>query len=139
MLCDGYQRQCCIGALIRKPGIFAACRCSRFVTRSPLRFGQFGHSQPTTSDHRMKIPEAIYLHPSRYGQGIGALLIEHACRSLGEIGYRNVSLWVLTSNCRARTFYERAGFEGDDQTRQFELGGAVLWEIRYQRPLDGCY
>ncbi|WCM21929.1 GNAT family N-acetyltransferase [Paraburkholderia bryophila] len=94
----------------------------------------YGKCRDTDKDASWGEIEAIYLHPSRYGQGIGALLIERACRSLEEMGYRNVSLWVLTSNCRARTFYERAGFAGDDQTKEFELGGAVLCEIRYQRP-----
>jgi ribosomal protein S18 acetylase RimI-like enzyme len=79
--------------------------------------------------------ESIYLHPLRYGQGIGTLLIEHACRSLDDMGYAHSSLWVLTSNWRARAFYERAGFVPDDQVREFEIGGSVLREMRYQRPL----
>lgn len=82
--------------------------------------------------------EAIYLHPSRYGQGIGALLMKHASASLGQMGYRHVSLWVLTSNGRARTFYERAGFTADNQIKEFEVGGSVLCEMRYQRLIDSC-
>jgi GNAT superfamily N-acetyltransferase len=99
----------------------------------------YGKCRDTDKDASWGEIEAIYLHPSRYGQGIGALLMDHAGRSLGEMGYRHVSLWVLTNNCRARTFYERAGFAADDKTKEFELGGAVLCEIRYQRPMDGCY
>ena len=83
--------------------------------------------------------EAIYLHPSRYGQGIGTLLMEHACHSLAELRYTHVSLWVLTNNLRARTFYEHAGFAVDDKTKEFELGGSVLCEIRYQRRIGGSY
>lgn len=80
--------------------------------------------------------EAIYLHPSRYGQGIGASLIEHACCSLREMGYTEASLWVLTINWRARTFYERAGFVADDQLKTAEIGGVQLHEIRYRRDLS---
>lgn len=82
--------------------------------------------------------EAIYLHPSQSGQGIGAMLMERARRALGEMGYSHVSLWVLANNWRARTFYERAGFAADDKTREIELGGSVLCEMRYQRPMDVC-
>ncbi|RKP46949.1 GNAT family N-acetyltransferase [Trinickia fusca] len=79
--------------------------------------------------------EAIYLHPSRYGQGIGTSLIEHACCSLREMGYTQASLWVLTNNWRARTFYERTGFVTDEQLKTVEIGGSLLHEIRYRRGL----
>lgn len=79
--------------------------------------------------------EAIYLHPTRYGVGIGAVLMEHACQSLAAMGYTHASLWVLIKNWRARGFYEHAGFVADGQAKEFEIGGSVLSEMRYQRPL----
>ncbi|PQV49370.1 GNAT family N-acetyltransferase [Paraburkholderia sp. BL21I4N1] len=98
----------------------------------------YGKCRDTDKDASWGEIEAIYLDPSQYGQGIGALLMQHACRSLDEMGYTHALLWVLTKNCRARTFYERVGFVADDRTREFELGGSVLCEIRYQR-LGGSY
>lgn len=85
---------------------------------------------------------AIYLHPSRYSQVIGASLMERARSSLEETGYRYMSLWVLTENCRARAFYERAGFSTDNETKEVVSGGIVFgryatagqWIVVSRRP-----
>lgn len=79
--------------------------------------------------------EAIYLHPAQYGVGIGASLMQHASQSLVLMGFSAASLWVLAENTRARKFYERAGFFTNEAAKEFELGGAVLREVRYQRAL----
>jgi ribosomal protein S18 acetylase RimI-like enzyme len=62
--------------------------------------------------------------------------LKHAQRSLRELGFGSVSLWVLANNARARTFYERVGFSTDEKAKAFELGGAVLSEVRYERSMD---
>jgi GNAT superfamily N-acetyltransferase len=96
----------------------------------------YGKCRDTDKDESWGEIEAIYLHPSRYGQQIGALLLKHAQRSLRELGFGSVSLWVLANNARARTFYERVGFSTDEKAKAFELGGAVLSEVRYERSMD---
>ncbi len=95
----------------------------------------YGKCRDSDKDATWAEIEALYLHPARYGQGIGALLIEHACAALAKMGYAQVSLWVLVENKRARTFYERAGFEHDERIKTFELGGAQLAETRYRHLL----
>jgi GNAT superfamily N-acetyltransferase len=50
---------------------------------------------------------AIYVRSSQYGTGVGHRLIETA------IGDAPAYLWVFEANARARTFYERHGFEPD--------------------------
>lgn len=95
----------------------------------------YGKCRDTDKDASWGEIEAFYLHPSRYGQGIGTSLMLYARKSLLIMGYSGVSLWVLTNNVRARKFYEHAGFSADEEAREFELGGAVLGEIRYQRTL----
>ena len=79
--------------------------------------------------------EAIYLHPAHCGQGIGAALIEHACRSLHDAGHGWVSLWVLFENRRAKAFYEREGFVAEPDVKTFEIDGVPIEEIRYWRTL----
>jgi len=75
---------------------------------------------------------ALYLLPERWGQGHGRVLLERAREVLALRGYRTCELWVLSSNTRARAFYEAAGFSlaADDVPR--ELLGTTLLESRYE-------
>ena len=43
-----------------------------------------------------------------------------------------IFLWVLGNNVRARRFYEMAGFAADGAEEGFEVGDAVVPEVRYQ-------
>lgn len=52
-------------------------------------------------------------------------------------GFHEMALWVLKENWRARRFYERAGFLPDGAEEPFEVGGAVVPEVRYVRALMG--
>jgi ribosomal protein S18 acetylase RimI-like enzyme len=79
--------------------------------------------------------QSIYLHPSQFRQGIGSLLLEHACSRLSERGYAQVSLWVLAGTLPARAFYEGAGFVADGLVNSIERGGMSLDEMRYCRAL----
>jgi ribosomal protein S18 acetylase RimI-like enzyme len=54
---------------------------------------------------------------------------------LAAAGYREATLWVLDTNARARRFYTAAGFSADGGTKTDDIGGFVIREIRYRRPL----
>lgn len=75
---------------------------------------------------------AIYVLPERWGAGIGRALMAHALQELAAGGLSPVLLWVLRDNTRARRFYQRAGFRPDGVTQLYEVGGAVLPELRYR-------
>ncbi len=79
---------------------------------------------------------AIYLHPGAWRRGLGRLLHEQVLTSLAE-SWPAAVLWVLATNERAKTFYERAGWSLDGGTRTETIdGGAVsLEELRFSRPL----
>lgn len=74
---------------------------------------------------------AIYVQPEWWGRGAGRLLMAHAVRALAEAGRRDITLWVLEANRRARRFYEAAGFRPDGTGQVLDLGGPVT-EVRYQ-------
>lgn len=75
---------------------------------------------------------AIYLDQAVVGQGVGRALLAHALDDLCRRGYRAATLWVLTSNLRARHFYEAAGWRPDGLTRVEEYpAGARLDEVHY--------
>jgi ribosomal protein S18 acetylase RimI-like enzyme len=78
---------------------------------------------------------AIYLASESWGKGIGRELMTAALAHLAEAGYAHVTLWVLDTNSRARSFYEKAGFAADGAVKVDDRGSFQLREVRYRRPL----
>lgn len=74
---------------------------------------------------------AIYLAPSRMGQGIGTALMEAGLTALRDMGFAEAILWVLTSNEKARRFYEKHGWSADGHTLIDETEERALHESRY--------
>jgi RimJ/RimL family protein N-acetyltransferase len=80
---------------------------------------------------------AIYVDPKRWGGGVGRRLMATARATLSP-DFREVRLWVLEENHRARRFYERAGMTPDG-ARDFYTppgGDTGLPEIRYAMRLE---
>lgn len=78
---------------------------------------------------------AIYASPDAWGTGAGRGLMTAALDRLRDDGWADVTLWVLDSNERARLFYARAGFTADGATKDEELRGTPVTEVRYRRAL----
>jgi ribosomal protein S18 acetylase RimI-like enzyme len=75
---------------------------------------------------------AIYVRPDFWSVGAVRHLWLAARRQIIAEGYKTVSLWVIAGNQRAIRFYESAGFVAEPESRkQFEIGGALLEEVRY--------
>lgn len=74
---------------------------------------------------------SIYLLPEYWGKGGGKLLFSAVVEQLKAMGYRNLFLWVLEGNRRARTFYERMGFRPSGTYIDDEIGGIPVREIQY--------
>ncbi|ESS39563.1 putative acetyltransferase [Burkholderia cenocepacia] len=106
-----------------------------FANHAPTGWIAYGPTRDADKDDAWGEIEAIYLHPSHCGQGIGARLVDHACRALHDAGHAWVSLWVLAKNRRARMFYEREGFVAEDDIKTFEIDGTPIEEVRYWRAL----
>jgi ribosomal protein S18 acetylase RimI-like enzyme len=78
---------------------------------------------------------SIYAAPDAWGTGCGRDLMSAALEILAKAGYRQVTLWVLDGNARARRVYEAAGFHLDGAEQSDERDGFPLHELRYRRPL----
>ncbi|MBR7961025.1 GNAT family N-acetyltransferase [Burkholderia sp. AU19243] len=95
----------------------------------------YGPTRDTDKDCSWGEIGAIYLHPAHCGKGIGAVLVDHACRSLRDAGHAWVSLWAIVRNRRARAFYEREGFVAESDIKTFDIEGTPIDEVRYWRAL----
>jgi len=69
---------------------------------------------------------ALYLAPEAAGRGIGTALLERAEELMRAGGFSRASLWVLETNTRARTFYERAGWTWDGTRSAHQMQCAAL-------------
>lgn len=75
---------------------------------------------------------AIYVLQKAQGTSTGSGLLESALGCVPE-QVRQLTLWVVSQNARARAFYERKGFSVDvDAPEQVaERGGTELVQVRY--------
>jgi ribosomal protein S18 acetylase RimI-like enzyme len=78
---------------------------------------------------------AIYVHPDHWSTGAGRALMDAGEAELRRLGHRDVVLWVLDDNPRARRFYERAEWATDGARRGIEIFGAEVPEVRYRKRL----
>lgn len=75
---------------------------------------------------------AIYVHPDRWREGLGQLLLGAGMSQLREIGHQRALLWVLEHNHPARRFYESQGWRVGKPIRVEEIGGMQVTEVRYE-------
>ena len=77
----------------------------------------------------------MYLLPARWRLGAGTLLWRAAEQALRERAVRQVSLWVLETNQRARAFYEQLGFVADGAVQTITRLDIPLPQRRYRLAL----
>ena len=77
----------------------------------------------------------LYLEPTCIGQGFGRALMLESLDELKRRGFKEVILWVLADNSRARRFYEAAGLTWDGTERIKEKNGWKHRDVRYRRPV----
>lgn len=76
---------------------------------------------------------SLYLLPEYMGRGFGKPLLEATVAALAGQGYRDVFLWVLEENRRARAFYEKMNFQLSGARRADVIGGKTVREAAYCR------
>lgn len=70
------------------------------------------------------------LHPSIWGRGLGSQLVRDAIDFCGEVGYKHVFLWTVSSLTAAARIYTNAGFHLSEENTH-TIWGCVLTEQRY--------
>ena len=76
----------------------------------------------------------MYLDPDRYRRGWGSELMTAVFDDLRASGFTEASLWVMTGNAGARTFYENAGWVADGAEDDHCLG-ITIPAVRYRAKL----
>lgn len=77
----------------------------------------------------------LAVHPDCWGRGTATRLLGHVLARQRERGAREVSLWVLDANSRARALYERHGWRLSGE-RQESPWPPYPAELGYRRVLD---
>lgn len=91
----------------------------------------FGKSRDMDADGMAEI-YALYVLPTCWKMGQGSALLRAAVDILKSQGYKGMALWALQENHQARAFYERMGMQLLPETKETELAGAYLTEVKYQ-------
>jgi len=73
---------------------------------------------------------AIYLLEDYSNKGYGRQMMDYAINLLKKMNYREIIVWVLEENIRARQFYEKYGFSFDGTKKEINIDKPLI-EIRY--------
>lgn len=76
--------------------------------------------------------QSIYVLPDFWDKGQGSALFRAVVEKAKAQSYPGLYVWTLEGNARAKAFYERMGMTATGETREFEIAGAYLPEVRYQ-------
>ena len=97
-------------------------------------FAAFGPCHDADASETQGQLYAINLDPDHWGAGLGRALLRAATEELTTDGFREPVLWVVPQNRRARKLYESEGWASEGLTREEEVLGVVVTELRYRRP-----
>jgi GNAT superfamily N-acetyltransferase len=95
-------------------------------------FACVGPSRDNDTDRATGELWGLYLDPAHWGVGLGHTLHTEALDVARASGAAVATLWVLTTNQRARHFYECHGWVADGTVRTVWRGDVRLDETRYR-------
>jgi ribosomal protein S18 acetylase RimI-like enzyme len=118
-------------ATAQRRRVLADARATTFVAADGAVIAGHVGVRPVPGEPAAGEVFSLYLTPEYWGTVTGDLLID---RALHELRQRTVRLWALRDNPRAITFYERHGFEIDQEgSYAFPGTGVTLPDVRMSR------
>jgi GNAT superfamily N-acetyltransferase len=72
----------------------------------------------------------VAVHPNRWGQGLGALVLDVAGRDARKRGFARAQLWTHETNRRAQRLYERLGWIASGRTKIDDHGEPIRHYVR---------
>jgi ribosomal protein S18 acetylase RimI-like enzyme len=117
--------------------------CATFVAAGDDGIYGFVFTGPSGDEDRTGHIFSIHVDPARWGSGLGKRLLSRALDFLSLSGYEEATLWVVTDNSRARTFYESLGWRLDGSERKENLAiegmeGDEVTVVRYRLELNSA-
>ena len=112
--------------------VFVALEADRIVG-----FAGVGPSRDDDAPEAAGELSSLYIEEEVAGTGAGRALMDAAITFARSSGYRELTLWVLERNARARRFYEAGGLRPDGSAKQemHPVVPVLLEEVRYRRSL----
>lgn len=96
---------------------------------SAVGMAMYGPGREPQTDAELYV---IYVLPEYWSQNVGGPLMERVLSGVRAGGHRRIFLWVLSTNRRARRFYEKYGFTAAGD-RVAGRHGHRTRETRYER------
>jgi GNAT superfamily N-acetyltransferase len=101
-------------------------------------FASFVPARDKDLDPAMTVDlQSMYVHPDRWGGGVGKLLMIATVDTFAEAGYAEAVLWVLDGNERAERFYLATGWRPDGARQAHPIGGREYEVSRMRRTVNG--
>jgi GNAT superfamily N-acetyltransferase len=72
----------------------------------------------------------VAVHPDRWGQGLGAVVMDAARAEARGRGYVRAQLWTHESNRRGQRLYERLGWIASGRTKTDDVGEPIRHYVR---------
>lgn len=72
----------------------------------------------------------VAVRPDRWGQGLGALILDVARHDARERGFTRAQLWTHETNRRAQRLYERLGWVASGRTKIDDHGEPIRHYVR---------
>ena len=76
--------------------------------------------------------QSLYVQPEHWQKGQGSALFQAVVERAKAKGFPGLYVWTLEGNARAKAFFEHMGMTATGETRELEIAGSYLPEVRYQ-------
>jgi ribosomal protein S18 acetylase RimI-like enzyme len=96
-------------------------------------FSASGRSQDESAPDEGQV-YAINVDPDHWGKGLGRALLQAATDELVHQGFKDLVLWVVPGNTRARGLYESEDWRTDGTSRDEDVFGVAVTVLQYRRP-----
>ena len=87
---------------------------------------------PGREDAALLEIQSLYVLPDHWQKGQGSALFRAVTDTAKAQGYPGLYVWTLEGNARSKAFYEAMGMTATGETREMEIAGAYLPEMKYQ-------
>ncbi len=95
-------------------------------------FSSAGKARDSDLNNHLAELYTLYLLSDFWGKGYGKQLYQETLKELTTRGFKQLSLWVLESNKRGRTFYEAMDLRPDGQSKTESWQNDLnINEVRY--------